>query len=191
MVSLLLALAGLAGCSAQQKLVTAEPPVVQKDQQQLLLRKKVTALLGKGSYRRALELMGATNRPGTTVAGLEREYVSAVNGLIAVGDEHFAIGDYGTAGNSFKWALDSYPADPALRERLRREPKQLKAQLEICSNRLMEEGLQEYRRGNLESAIRKWKTLTAFNADHLEAKKAIATASVQLRALHALENRQQ
>jgi len=189
---LLLALAELGGCSGHKRAVmTAEPLPAQKDQQQLLLRNKVTSLMGKGNYRRAIELMCRNKHPGSPAAGLEQEYVAAVNGLVAAGEEYFTHGDYATAGRSFKWAIDSYPADPALWERLRWEPKQLKAHLEICSNRLMEEGLQEYRRGNLESAIRKWKGLIAFNAGHREAKKAIATATVQLRALKTMENQQQ
>ena len=191
MILLLLALAGLLGCSVQKNaVVAAEPLSVQKDQQQLVLRKKVISLLRKGNYRRAIVLTRG-NSPGYPAAGLEQEYLSAVNGLIATAEEHFAHGDYATAGSFFKWAIDSYPADAALWERLKWEPNQLKARLETCSTLLMEEGLQEYRRGNLESAIRNWKKLIKFNPGHQEAKKAIATATVQLRALNGMVNQQQ
>ncbi len=188
--SLLLALAGMIACSAQSKTVMNgdSPP---QSQQQVLLRKKVSALLEKGSYRRALELMGGRNHPPHPVAGMGREYVTAINGLIAAGNEFFSQGEYAAAGQSFKCALESYPVDPALRDKVQREPKRIREHLEDCSNRLMEEGLQEYRRGNLENAIRKWKEVLAFDAGHKEARKAIETATVQLRALQKMENRGQ
>jgi hypothetical protein len=183
-ISLLLALVGMAACSGQDKAVmNVETLPPQKQQQEMPLRKKVAGLLEKGSYRRALELMSGRNRPGSPAAGVEQEYIAAINGLIATGDEAFSRGNYAAAGQSFKCVLDSYPVDPALRNRARREPKQVRAQLEACSNRLMEQGLQEYRRGNLESAIRKWKELIAFRPGNNEARKAIDTATVQLRAL--------
>jgi hypothetical protein len=188
-------MAGITACSGQDKAVkNAEPPPpaqTQQQQQQALLRKKVSALLEKGSYRRALELMGGRNHPGHPATGLEREYIAAIKGLIASGEESLARGEYAAAGQSFKCALDCYPVDPALRDRVRPEPRQIRAHLEDCSNRLMEQGLQEYRRGNLESAIRKWKGLIAFNAGHKEARKAIETATVQLRALQNMENQRQ
>jgi hypothetical protein len=51
----------------------------------------------------------------------------------------------------------------------------------------MEQGLMEYRRGSLENAIRKWKELVAFDPGHQEAKKALETATAQLRALQKME----
>lgn len=161
----------------------------QKQQQQAHQRKKVTALIEKGSYRRALELMGGRSHPGHPTAGMEREYITAIDKMIAAGEESFSRGEYAAAGQSFKCTLDYYPADPTLRKMAQSEPNQIKARLEECSNHLMEQGLQEYRRGNLENAIKKWKGLIAFNGGHKEARKAIETATIQLRALQGMEKR--
>jgi hypothetical protein len=191
LISLLLTLAVMVACSGQDKAVMNGETLTAQKQQQVLLRKRVAALLEKGSYRRALELMGGKNHPGHPAVGMEREYITAINGLLGAGEESFSRGDYAAAGQSFKCVLDSYPVDPVLRVRVRLEPKQVRAHLEACSNRMMEQGLQEYRRGNLESAIRKWKELIAFNAGDKEARKAIETATVQLRALQNMGNRAQ
>lgn len=189
-ILLLLALVGIMACSGQDKTVMTGDSA--QKQRQVQLRKKVSALLERGNYRRALELtMGGRNHPGHPAPGLEREYITAIKGLIVAGEESFSRGEYAAAGQSFKCALDCYPADPELRERVRPEPKQIRAHLDECSTRLMEQGLQEYRRGNLESAIRKWKGLIAFNTGHKEARKAIETATVQLRALQNMEHRGQ
>jgi tetratricopeptide (TPR) repeat protein len=186
LISLLIAPAVMVGCSGREKPII-HPGEITSRQQQSHLRKRVTSLLEKRSYHRAIELMRSRKQPGTPVAGMGREYIMAINGLIADGEESFSRGNYANAGNSFKWALEAYPSVPSLRERVRQDPKYLKNQMEICSSRLMEQGLMEYRRGNLENAIRKWKEVVTFDPGHMEAKKAIETATDQLRALQEME----
>jgi outer membrane protein assembly factor BamD (BamD/ComL family) len=189
---LLLALtAGLAACSSQKTSLvkpageSQQPAAAPKRQSQIPpLRRKVVSLLEKKNYRQAIELMNGKNREG-----LEKEYVQALNGLLEAGNDAFSSGDYGAAGRSFKMALNAYPAEPPLRDRVSHEPKQIRALLDACVNRLMEQGLEEYRRGNLESAIGKWKALLAIRPGHKEAKKALDTATVQLQALQNMKDR--
>jgi hypothetical protein len=144
----------------------------------------VVSLLERKSYRQAIELMNGKSREG-----LEKEYVQALNGVLEGGDEAYASGDYGAAGRAFKVALNAYPAEPSLRDRVSHDPKQIRALLDTCVNRLMEQGLEEYRRGCLESAISKWKALLAIRPGHKEAKKALDTATVQLQELQNMKNR--
>jgi tetratricopeptide (TPR) repeat protein len=159
--------------------------VVTKHQPQVSpLHRKVVSLLEKKNYRQAIELMN-----GRSLDGVEKEYVLAINGLLGVGDGAFSRGDYASAGRAFKVVLDAYPAEPSLRERVGHDPKQIKSNLETCANRLMEQGLEEYRRGRLESAIRKWKGVLAINPGHQQAKKSIETATVQLQTLQNLKSR--
>lgn len=158
---------------------------IQKRQPQLSpLRKKVISLLEKKSYRQAIELMSGKNREG-----MEREYVLAINGLLEVGDDAFSLGDYAAAARSFKGVLDAYPVEPSLKERISYTPKQIRAYLETCANRLMDQGLEEYRRGKLENAISKWKGVLMINPAHQEARKSLDTATVQLQALQKLKKK--
>jgi len=187
---LLLALAGLAGCATREKTVKPSGEIT-AEQRQKILHRKVASLLEKKSYRRAIELMCGENQPGYPVAGMGREYVTAVNGLVATGEESLSRGECGAAGLSFRWALDAYPAEPSLREKVVRDPKQVRGMMDGCSNSLMEQGLLEYRRGNLESAIRKWKEIVAFDPGNKEAKKSIETATAQLRTLQNMEKSRQ
>lgn len=156
-----------------------------KRQQQVpSLHKKVVSLLEKKNYRQAIELMNNRNREG-----LDREYVLAINGLLGVGDDAFSLGDYAAAARSFKGVLDAYPAEPSLKERVSHAPKEIRAYLETCANRLMDQGLEEYRRGRLENAIRKWRGVLMINPGHQQARKSLDTATVQLQALQKLKNR--
>lgn len=191
LILLLLAVAfGLSACSSQKSAV-AKPAevgkqraaVVQRRQPQVSpLRKKAVSLLEKKNYRQAIELMN-----GRYHDGLEREYVLAVNGQLAVGDDALSLGDYLSAAHAFKVVLDAYPAELSLRERISHNPKRVRLLMDTCTNRLMEQGLDEYRRGRLESAIRKWRGVLAINPSHQEAKKSIDTATVQLQSLQNLK----
>lgn len=186
LISLLFVLAAMAACSSKEKVIIPSTEM-SYDQQQALLRKKVAAMLEKKSYRRAIELMTDRKQPGSPAAGMEKEYLLAVNGLIATGEESLSHGDYAVAGQFFRAALDSYPVQPSLRGRVRRSQAELRKQLDTCANRLLEQGFMEYRSGNLENAIRKWKEIIFFDPGHKEATKAIETATVQLRVLQKME----
>jgi len=194
-----MAVLGMAACTSQDAALVkqselVQPPaavvqqpatVVQKRQPQVSpLRRKALTLLEKKNYRQAVELMN-----GRYHEGLEKEYVLAINGLLEVGDDAFSLGDYETAAQTFKGVLNAYPVEPPLRERISHNPKHIRACMETCVNRMMEQGLEEYRRGRLKSAIRKWKVLLTISPGHEGAKKAIETATVQLQALQNLKKK--
>jgi tetratricopeptide (TPR) repeat protein len=182
-ILLLAAAVGLAACSSQESAVVkpagdGHPPAVvvpKRPQQVSPLRRKVVSQLEKKNYRQAIELMNGKNREG-----LEKEYILAVNGLLEAGNDAFSSGDYAAAARAFKGVLRAYPAEPSLRGRVSHDPKRIRALLEACVDRMMEQGLEEYRRGRLETAIQKWKALLAISPGHREAKKALDTATVQL-----------
>jgi len=188
---LLAATIGLAACSSQESTLVKPPEVVQqpvdvpKRQLQVSpLRRKVLSLLEKKHYRQVLELMN-----GKSHEGLEKEHLLAINGLLEVGDDAFSLGDYASAAHSFKAVLDAYPAESALRERVSRDPRQIRSCLESCANRMMEQGLEEYRRGRLENAISKWKVVLTISPGRQEARKALDTTTAQLKALQDLKTR--
>ncbi len=181
---ILLAAIVITACSSQKSDLVKrpndgqQPPKTQS--QTSSLRQKAQSLLEKRQYRQALALT-----KGRYHDGLEKEHVQAINGLLEVGDDAFSAGDYAAAGHSYRAALSAYPVEPSIRTRISHDPKQLRSRQETCADHLMEQGIEEYRRGRLESAIRKWKELLAINPGHTEAKKSLDTATVQL---HALQN---
>lgn len=190
-ILILAAAIGLAACSSQESAVVKpsgdgqHPAAAPKRPQQVSpLRKKVVSLLEKKNYRQAIELMNGRNREG-----LEREYILAVNGLLEVGNDAYSSGDYAAAARAFKGVLNAYQVEPSLRDRLSHDPKRIRALQDACVNRMMEQGLEEYRRGSLESAIKRWKELLAISPGHREAKKALDTATVQLQTLQRIKNR--
>ena len=182
LISLLMVLSGMVACASREKAVMPSEEI-SAEQQQTLLRKKVAALLEKNSYRRALELMNGRANPGAPAAGMDREYLTAMNGMIATGEESLSKADYAVAGQSLRVVLDFYPVQASLRGKINRDQAQVRKQLETSGNRLLEQGLMEYRSGNLQNAISKWKEIITFDTGNKEAIKAIETATVQLRTL--------
>jgi hypothetical protein len=189
LILLFAAAIGLAACSSRESSLVRDgqhpAAVIPKRQQQVSpLRKKVVSLLEKKNYRQAIELMNGKNREG-----LEREYILALNGMLEEGNDAFSSGDNAVAALNFKGVLNAYPVEHSLRDRICHDPKRIRALLEACVNRMMEQGLEEYRHGNLESAIRKWKELLAISPGHQEAKKALDTATVQLQTLQRMNDK--
>lgn len=185
---LLLVLVLLPACSSHRRIPPAEGKNHQLSQERRLavLRKKVNPLLKKKHYRRALELVCERHQANQPLDGMEKEYIAAVNGLLEIGEDAMSSSDYGFAGQNFRTVLDAYPAESKLVGKIKSSEKVLKAHLETCSNELMEQGLEQYRRGELEKAIKTWKTIIAFSADHKGAEKAIATATVQEKSLNEM-----
>src|SRR6185369_16800810 len=184
-ILLLAAAVGLAACSSQESAVVkpvgdVQPPaaVIPKRPQQVSpLRRKVVSQLEKRDYRQAIELMNGKNREG-----LEKEYILAVNGLLEAGYDALSSGDYAAAARAFKVVLRAYPVETSLKDRISNDPKRIRALLNARVDRMMEQGLEEYRRGRLEKAIKKWKALLAISPGHREAKMALDTATVQLQS---------
>jgi len=199
LLMLLMAVLGLAACTSQDANVVKQAEVVQqpatvvqrpvtveqrRQPQVSPLRRKVLPLLEKKNYRQAVELMN-----GRYHDGLEKEYIQAINGLLEVGDDAFSLGDYENAAQTYNGVLNAYPVEPSLRERISHNPKKIRTCMETCVDRMMEQGLEEYRLGRLKSATRKWKVLLTISPGDEGAKKAIETATVQLQALQNLKNK--
>jgi tetratricopeptide (TPR) repeat protein len=60
---------------------------------------------------------------------------------------------------------------------------QLEGRITACQRKLFENGLEQYRSGNLNQAIVIWKSILTFDPENPEVKKAAETASLQLRNL--------
>ncbi|WP_243373351.1 hypothetical protein [Geotalea sp. SG265] len=188
-IVLLILLLVLGACSTPEgNLRKAEKPQQPVHERQVsAMQKKVTYFLEKKQYRQALETMTRRREPNLSPSGMEKEFVAAVNGLLETGEEAMARNEHLAAGQLFKLALATYPAEPSLRRKVKPSARRVKIYLDSCSAKLMDEGMQEYRRGELDPAIRTWKSILSFDPGHREALKAIETATVQKKSLQVLE----
>ncbi len=147
------------------------------------LRKKMK----KEEYLAVLRLI-RKERENQKKEGLYRnEYISAINGLIYNGKLYYFMKRYEKGALTFRTVLNFFPSDPEEKWLISDNHVRVKEYIDEGSRALMEEGLAEYREGNLGYAIKIWKKIIIFNPNYKEARKAIDTATVQLNNLRSLK----
>ncbi len=123
----------------------------------------------------------ARQYPGDTA--VKTMYAKGVGEIRAIGAKALAAKDYATAGKVNGLLLKNLASFGGLGAAAERGPsdrKALEETLRICATGLTNNGLAEYRKGNLEKAIAVWSDLLAFDPENAEIKKALDTAKAQL-----------
>ncbi|MBE0597562.1 MAG: hypothetical protein IH614_09855 [Desulfuromonadales bacterium] len=115
------------------------------------------------------------------------EYPLILSAVLAAADEHRQAQRLGAAGELLRQALEVWPKSSAIAARLPRTSQAVTAEMRQYADRLMELGLMEYRAGRLESAIAFWQQTLAIDAAHPGARRALDTASLQLKNLQSLK----
>jgi tetratricopeptide (TPR) repeat protein len=141
------------------------------------------AAMAEGNYERALDMFAAAWKENPEHPGVARDFPDALARLKNGGDESSRQGRIEEAGRRWSAAL-RYSA--ILAEKGGQLPfarTELRAGIDRVSAALMEKGLVEYRKGNLESAIAIWKSILGYDPSHAEAARSVKTASTQLENL--------
>ena len=142
--------------------------------------------MAEGHYERALELFATAWKESPGHPGVARDFPEALSGLKKSGDEAFRQGRLEEAGRRWSATIRhlSHPAEKG--KPLPFTKAELQGNVETVSGALMEKGLVEYRKGDLESAIVIWKSILAYDPSHREALKSVQTATTQLENLKKL-----
>lgn len=158
--------------------IAAERPGPSPSEQTAALRNEIHRKLETEEYRSALNLLRKENK-GIPEASLAEEYGRAINGLLGQAERYRETGLPEKAGELLRSAHDGYPKTEAAAEYVNATPAEILARIEECAGELMERGLVAYRAGDLDEAIRMWKTIRAFSPRHQASRKALETAEVQ------------
>ncbi|ALC18224.1 hypothetical protein DSOUD_3510 [Desulfuromonas soudanensis] len=150
-------------------------------------RQGIDRNLRKGAYPEALALIDGERRRGASKSLVAKDYLAAVAGSLKSAAAAQAEDDYRGAGLLYRAILDYYPANLPLDQELKTSRHSIELNLRFCSDRLMEQGLHAYRRGDLDGAIGAWSQLLDFDPGHEPAGNALATAVRQRDALRTLE----
>ena len=153
-------------------------------------KQHVARLLEAKDFPAALDLITREVEQGTDEKQLQKEYLSALNGAIAQGESALAEQNPQQAGLLYRAALNNFPKTAELSRNSELPPSALTEKIELCANKLMEDGLKEYRVGNLNKAIEEWQKISSFYPHHKASQKAIQTANVQLANLKKIETDQ-
>ena len=139
--------------------------------------------MAEGNLERSLELFTAAWKEYPDHAGVARDFPDVLSHLKTSGDEAYRQGRIEEAGKRWTAALrySAILADKGIPVPFAKN--EVRAGIDRSSASLMEKGLVEYRKGNLESAIAIWKSILAYDPSHAEAARSVRTASTQLENL--------
>lgn len=150
-------------------------------------RQGIDRQLTEGDYPEALALIDGERRRGASKTLVAKDYLAAVAGSLKSAAAAQAEDDYRGAGLLYRAILDYYPANLPLDQQLKTSRQSIEMNLRFCSDRLMEQGLNAYRSGDLDGAIGAWSQILEFDPAHDPAGNALSTAVRQRDALRTLE----
>jgi tetratricopeptide (TPR) repeat protein len=155
-----------------------------------LARRQARQLLEKQDYIGAINLIQAEIRKGLDEQVMGEEYLQAANSSLGQADTFLKQGRYPKAALIFKTVQESYPQSLGLQKQVTASPMQLANKLNLCTEKLMEEGLVAYRSGEFAIAIVVWEQVLEFNPQHQAAQNSIQTTQLQISNLKSLDNKQ-
>jgi tetratricopeptide (TPR) repeat protein len=147
------------------------------------LQSEASALLAKGDYQNALDLYKNKLHKHQTKKTLIDQYIKTIQTIQNAADKAFAIDDYSLAGKIYTILLHNYKYSRNLSRQLPVNRESLHERIQECRSQLFKKGLQQYRSGLLQDAISTWQSLIAFIPDDEDTKRAINTASAQLKRM--------
>ncbi len=151
------------------------------------IREKLADLIQNKDYSTAIDLIMVEVEKGKQETTYGEQYVASINGLIESGMEYYADGDYGRSGIAFTKAIDNDPSSRSLTTSIRSSSRQIKSYIKKLTDKLMGDGLKEYRSGNLGNAISTWREIIEYHPDHSEANKMIDITTIQMKNLKTIE----
>jgi tetratricopeptide (TPR) repeat protein len=139
--------------------------------------------LRQGDFEKALETYNLAFKKYSDDPALRKSYIEAAEMIEDSALAAFEREDYATSGRIYYLLDRQYPNFQDFTGDLSFDRKYLRSRLSECSGRLSEQALAQYRQGNLPAAISLWKSILAFEPENDAAKKAVDTASTQLKSL--------
>ncbi len=179
----------LASCTSMKQVIERirENSISLTSSDSAVIRERLENLIQNRDYTTAIDLIMVEVKNDKYETGYDRLYAAAINGLIENGMEYYAVGDYGRAGIAFTKAVDNFPSNRGLMSRIKSSPREINTYLKTLTDKLMEEGLKEYRSGNLGNAISTWRKIIDYNPGNSEANKMIDTTTIQMKNLKKIE----
>jgi len=109
--------------------------------------------------------------------------ITMLEDIRRIGDEALPKEDFVLAGKAYYALLKNYSSFKKFEKSLSFPRNSLEEGIRNCRIQLTKKGLEQYRKGNLAEAISVWKGILTFDPDNPEIKKAIETATEQLKKI--------
>ncbi|MDX1738243.1 MAG: hypothetical protein R3261_08395, partial [Alphaproteobacteria bacterium] len=114
-------------------------------------------------------------------------YMKSIENIKSAADEAFVKADFASAGRNYDFLLKNYTHFTGFEKKLSFQSTQLNEKLYYCRKALYKQGFQEYRKDNLNGAIKLWQHLFDIDPQNLDIKKLLRTARMQQKNLQEKE----
>jgi len=149
----------------------------------LFAEEQVSSCLKAGEFRRAIDLCKEMNQKYPQDPTVRNGYIRTLESIKTQGDRAFEKRDFALAGSVYEMLLRDLSSVNHLNGSRSFSKEGLTAKISSCRKVLFEDGLKQYRSGNLNQAISLWKSILTFDPENREIQKAVNLATLQLENL--------
>jgi len=136
-----------------------------------------------GDFKKAIDSYKACYKEYPDDPVLLDNYINTIEDMKNLADRALSRENFVSAGKIYQALWKNYKYFKKFYKSLSFPEKYLDEGLKNCRSQLTKEGLEQYRKGKLADAISTWKGILIFDPNNQEIKKAIDTATVQLKNL--------
>ena len=119
---------------------------------------------------------------------VRNRYVSLLESIKGQADHDFERKDFAPAGRAYRILLKNYSSLNHLKRFLSYHTGLLETGIQTCRRTLFENGLEQYRSGDLNQAISIWKSILTFDPENQEVKRATDKAIFQIESLKKIKS---
>jgi tetratricopeptide (TPR) repeat protein len=149
----------------------------------LFTEEQVSSHIKAGEFRKAIDLCKEIYQKYPQDSTVRSGYIRTLESIKGGGDRAFEKSDFALAGCVYGLLLKNYSSVGGLNGSLSFKREGLTARIRDCKKILFENGLDQYRSGNLNQAISLWRSILVFDPENQEIKKAVDMASLQSKNL--------
>jgi len=149
----------------------------------LFIEEQASSHLKAGEFRKAIDICKEIYQKYPQDPTVRSGYIKTLESVKSNGDRAFEKRDFALAGCIYEIVLRNVSSVSHLNGSFSFNRESLTARIRDCKKILFENGLEQYRSGNLNQAISLWKSILVFDPENQEIRKAVDMASLQSRNL--------
>jgi len=150
--------------------------------------KQARSCLKSGDVQKGIDIYRSLIQQYSWDTTVRYFYVSLLESIKGQADLDFERKDFARAGRTYRILLKNYSTLTDLERFPSYNAGSLDTGIETCRKILFEDGLEQYRSGNLGQAISVWRNILTFDPENLQVKKAIDKAIRQVRNLEKIKS---
>ncbi len=154
-----------------------------KTSRYLYTEEQVSSHLNAGEFRKAIDLCKEVYKKYPQDPTVRNGYIRTLESIKTNGDRAFETRDFALAGGVYEIILRNTSSVSDLNGSLSFSKEGLTEKINNCRKVLFENGLRQYRSGNLNQAILLWKSILAFDPENQEIQRAVDMATLQFKNL--------